>query len=81
MRIDTVPEEGGLRLEFEGDGFLYKMVRNITGTALEMATGKRPIGDIPLILQSKDRKKAGKAEQITLIALSTSYQPLLLLDL
>jgi tRNA pseudouridine38-40 synthase len=31
-----------LRLEFEGDGFLYKMVRNLTGTIIEIALGKLP---------------------------------------
>ncbi len=31
-RLDIIEEPGGLRLEFEGNGFLYKMVRNIVGT-------------------------------------------------
>src|SRR5205814_82447 len=31
-RLDVIEEPGGLRLEFEGNGFLYKMVRNIVGT-------------------------------------------------
>ena len=30
------------RLEFCGDGFLYKMVRNITGVLIEIARGKLP---------------------------------------
>jgi len=60
-RLDIVYEQGGLRLEFEGDGFLYKMVRNIVGTLLEVAKGKRPISDIEAIFQAKDRKKAGMA--------------------
>lgn len=60
-RIDLVQEPFGWRLEFEGDGFLYKMVRNITGVLLEVASGKRKVEDIPLILQAKDRKVAGKA--------------------
>ncbi len=30
------------RIEFHGDGFLYKMVRNITGTLVEIARGALP---------------------------------------
>jgi tRNA pseudouridine38-40 synthase len=61
QRLDIVPEEGGVRLEFEADGFLYKMVRNIVGTLLEIATGKKEIDDIPKIFASRDRRLAGKA--------------------
>ena len=60
-RLDIVAQPGGVRLEFEGDGFLYKMVRNITGTLLEVAAGKRPIDDIKTIFAAKDRRKAGQA--------------------
>lgn len=60
-RLDLVLEEGGFRLEFEGDGFLYKMVRNIVGTLLEVATGKREPQEIAAILAAKDRRLAGQA--------------------
>ena len=60
-RLDIIPIEEGVRLEFEADGFLYKMVRNITGTLLEVAQGKRTPDSIPEILSSKDRRKAGKS--------------------
>jgi len=30
------------RLEFEGNGFLYKMVRNLTGTLIDIARGQLP---------------------------------------
>lgn len=58
-RLDLIPEVGGVRLEFEGDGFLYKMVRNITGTLLEIARGKIPLSTLQHILNSKDRRTAG----------------------
>jgi tRNA pseudouridine38-40 synthase len=58
-RLDIVEANGGIRLEFEGDGFLYKMVRNIVGTLLEAAAGSRPSSDIELIFQKKDRRLAG----------------------
>ena len=60
-RLDVIPEIGGIRLEFEGDGFLYKMVRNIVGLLLEIAEGTRPVEDIQKILNGKDRRQAGKA--------------------
>ncbi len=59
-RIDVVEEIGGVRLEFEGSGFLYKMVRNITGTLLEVASGKREPESLKEILLAKDRTKAGR---------------------
>lgn len=60
-RIDVVEEPYGVRLEFEGTGFLYKMVRNITGTLLDIAMGKITKQEIESIFTSKDRKMAGKA--------------------
>lgn len=60
-RIDIIIEPGGVRLELEGDGFLYKMVRNIVGTLLDVCAGKIPIDALPSILAAKDRRLAGKA--------------------
>lgn len=59
--LDVIETEDGVQLIFIGNGFLYKMVRNITGTLLEIARGKKEVLEIPLIFQAKDRKKAGKA--------------------
>lgn len=60
-RLDLVHEEGGIRFEFEGNGFLYKMVRNIVGTLLEAARGKKSPEEILALFAAKDRTKAGKA--------------------
>lgn len=60
-RVDCIPEEDGMRIELEANGFLYKMVRNIVGTLLEVAEGKRPKEDIPRIFTAKDRREAGQA--------------------
>lgn len=60
-RVDVVEEEGGVRLEFEGNGFLYKMVRNIVGTVLDVAAGKRALEEIEKIFEAKDRKLASRA--------------------
>ncbi len=58
-RLDIIEENGGVRLEFQGDGFLYKMVRNIVGTLLDVCAGKIDKDQIPTILAAKDRKMAG----------------------
>jgi tRNA pseudouridine38-40 synthase len=58
-RLDLIEQKGGLRLEFEGDGFLYKMVRNITGTLLDVAAGKTVPDAIPSLFAARDRRKAG----------------------
>jgi len=60
-RLDVVEQKNGVRLEFEGNGFLYKMVRNITGTLLEVAYGRMELEQIPQILTAKDRRQAGPA--------------------
>ena len=58
FRLDLVEEEGGVRLEFEADGFFYKMVRNITGALVKAAAGKISPADLASILAARDRCKA-----------------------
>ena len=61
-RIDeiTVARSGDrIVLRIAGSGFLHRMVRIIAGTLTEIATGRRDPGDIPAILASRDRKRAG----------------------
>lgn len=48
-----------ITLDFYGNGFLYHMVRILTGTLLEVGSAQRPAGDIIRILQSLDRREAG----------------------
>ena len=48
-----------LALKVCADGFLYNMVRAITGTVLYAAEGKLTAEDIPEILASGDRSLAG----------------------
>ena len=52
-----------ITLEFEGYGFLYKMVRNIVGTLLEVGRGKLKRGSIKQILSEKNRRAAGKTSK------------------
>lgn len=48
-----------VRLTLTGDGFLYNMARIIAGTLLDVGLGKLPAEDLPAILASLDRAKAG----------------------
>ncbi len=47
-------------IEFTGNGFMYNMVRIITGTLVDVGLGKIKCESIPEIIESKDRTKAGK---------------------
>jgi tRNA pseudouridine38-40 synthase len=60
-KLDVVVEGDAVSLKFEGDGFLYKMVRNITGTLVECAAGRFAPSHIAAILAAKDRRLAGTA--------------------
>lgn len=50
-----------LAIEFNGNGFLYNMVRILTGTLLEVGDGKRQPEDMKKILEGRDRSLAGPA--------------------
>jgi len=46
-------------VEVVGTAFLRKMMRNLVGILVEVGTGWRPVEDIPLVLEARDRKRAG----------------------
>ena len=48
-----------VRITYYGTGFLYHMVRILTGTLLEVGTGKREPSMIPVIIAAEDRSSAG----------------------
>ena len=48
-----------IQLEIKGDGFLYNMVRIITGTLVDVGLGKITPDQVKEIIESKDRQKAG----------------------
>ncbi len=58
FRLDVVVVANNIRLEFEGDGFLYKMVRNIVGMLLNVASGKRSLEEIDTLFKARDRRLA-----------------------
>jgi tRNA pseudouridine38-40 synthase len=66
-----VSEAGGLvTIRVTGNGFLYNMVRIIAGTLVYAGTGKLRAQDVPGIIESRDRARAGKtlaAKGLTLV--------------
>ena len=57
----SVRKEGErIIIEITGTGFLYNMVRIISGTLVEIGQGKLKPEDIKEIINSQDRTKAGK---------------------
>ena len=58
IRIEELGPE--LRLTFSGDGFLYHMVRILTGTLLSVGRGELRPEDMADILASCDRTRAGE---------------------
>ncbi len=48
-----------VRITFYGTGFMYHMVRILTGTLLEVGTGQREASKIPVIIAAEDRSAAG----------------------
>lgn len=57
LTVELLGDE--VRLTLTGDGFLYNMARILTGTLLEAGKGALDPKDIPIILASLDRAKAG----------------------
>jgi tRNA pseudouridine38-40 synthase len=53
-------EHNKLYFTFVGTGFLKYQIRNMIGTLIEIGNGKRLPADIIKILESKDRRRAGK---------------------
>ncbi len=52
-------EKNFIIFNFIGDGFLYKMVRSMTGTLVEVGRQRRKPQEIQGILKSKERCRAG----------------------
>lgn len=50
-----------LKFTITGDGFLYRMVRNIVGALVKVGSGKMTTEEFQTIMLSKDRKRCGVA--------------------
>ncbi len=68
--IDVARSGPDLAITYEGDGFLYNMVRILTGTLLEVGQGTRRPEEMGAILASRSREAAGRtapAQGLTLV--------------
>jgi len=54
-----LPTRGGLAFHFRGKGFLYRQVRNMVGTLLEVGYGKRAPEWVGHVRDSCERKRGG----------------------
>ena len=59
-KADVTKEGEKIYITLTGNGFLYNMVRIISGTLLEVGIGKIKPDEIPSIIESKNRQNAGK---------------------
>ena len=58
-KIDISEENGIITIDYYGNGFLYNMVRIMTGTLIETGLSKKEPESVKEILESLDREKAG----------------------
>ena len=69
-QIEIEEGEQHILIRYTGNGFLYNMVRILTGTLIEIGAGEREADSIQKILQTGDRKNAGPtapAQGLTLV--------------
>ena len=59
LTVEQSEPEGEILIRVTGDGFLYNMVRIIVGTLCEAGTGRRDPAEIPEVIASRDRSRAG----------------------
>ena len=59
VNIKIVSNGEKVRITYYGTGFLYHMVRILTGTLLEIGTGKREASKLPVVIAAEDRSLAG----------------------
>ena len=68
--LDITKQDDMITIRISGSGFLYNMVRIITGTLIRVGGGFLEPEDIPKILEAKDRGAAGETarpEGLTLV--------------
>lgn len=72
--IKVIREGNMVRIQINGNGFLYNMVRIIVGSLMKVGMGMIPPEEVKSILEAKDRTKAGhKAAACGLTLLEVEY--------
>jgi tRNA pseudouridine38-40 synthase len=61
MRAEWTEEGRRLYLDIEGNAFLYRMVRSIVGTALQVGRGARSVEQFASRFAAADRSLSGPA--------------------
>ena len=72
-KLKIIKKGNLIRIQFAADGFLYKMVRNLTGVLIDVGLAHISVGEVKSILKACDRKQASKtapAKALTLISVS-----------
>lgn len=59
-KTNIIEDGERIKIELTGNGFLYNMVRIISGTLVDVGLGKIKPEEITSIIESKDRTRAGK---------------------
>ena len=59
-KAEVIKNEDRIYIELTGNGFLYNMVRIISGTLLDVGIGKIKPEEIKEIIEAKERTRAGK---------------------
>ena len=74
----SITKDGDMvKIRITGNGFLYNMVRIISGTLMQVGTGLLAPEDVKDILDAKDRSKAGptaEAKGLTLVEIRYSLK-------
>lgn len=58
-RFEICKKDSIIEMKVEADGFLYNMVRIMVGTLLKICQGEIAANDIPYIIETKNRARAG----------------------
>lgn len=72
-RIEFVQKEQELQIVYLGNGFLYNMVRIITGTLIEVGEGKRTAESVRAVFEGQNRQCAGFTAPAKGLALAEVY--------
>jgi tRNA pseudouridine38-40 synthase len=72
--LEIERKEDRIQLDFEADGFLKHMVRNMTGVLVEAGLGRRTVEDVEVFLRNRSRDNApGKAPSSGLTLIRVYY--------